>query len=83
MPITAHLSKHRAEIRMPHTDGVDPETGATSEGDVLTGKFSVKDAIQRDADRSARWDNMRTPCAAGDCDPVLRRHLRIIPESGE
>jgi hypothetical protein len=71
-----------AEIRLPRNDGFDPQIGAYYEGDVLTGKLSAKDSIQREADRSGLWDTIRSPCSPDDYDPVLRHHLRIR-ESGE
>jgi hypothetical protein len=76
MPIKAYLSNHRSEIRLAPNDGFDPQTGATYQGDVLTGNFTATDAFQREADRARPWNNMRTPCSPDDYDPVLKHHLR-------
>ncbi len=75
-----NFSKRRPELASTANEVFDPRTGASLKGDVLTGKLTAKDALQREADRSGRWDNMRTPCSPDDYDPVLRHHLRIPKE---
>jgi hypothetical protein len=75
MPINSQFPLRPNTIRVRPGDVHDRR--ATDNSDVLTGKVSVKDALQREADRSGLWKNMRTPCSPDHYDPVLRHHLRI------
>ena len=57
---------------------VDPVAGARFEGDVLTGKLTVAEAIWCDARRAVRpADGPVAPQPEG-YDPVLRHHLRVV-----
>ena len=66
MSIFGYLSKNRSQLRMPRSE---------AEGDVLSGKLSVEEALRRDAERAPRPAGpTRSP--ADPLDPVLRHHLR-------
>jgi len=63
------------ERRMPRREGRDPVTGIRFVGNCMTGKTSVRDALQHDAVLAARG-NWPTAPASEELDPVLRCHLR-------
>ena len=75
MSVTGYFDKHRPELRLPR-EGVDPATGIRYEGDILTPKFTVQEALYGYGNRSAR---VFPPEAL---DPVLRFHLGIAPPPG-
>jgi hypothetical protein len=76
MSVLGYFCKNRPKTRMPRTEGTDSDTGARYEGDVLTGKFSVDDALRRSAER-ARRSTGPVPSSMEEPDPVLRQHLHL------
>ncbi len=72
-----HFDNHRPESRMPWKDEVDPRTGISYEGSVLTGKTTVPEAIWNEARRAQNWNNAAVRPDPANLDPVLRHHLRL------
>lgn len=74
MPIHGYFSKrNESDLRMPRAAGGRPDSAGVSwQGDVLAGKTSVSEALNRQAPRP------RSSVVGSDrYDPVLRFHLGL------
>lgn len=72
MSVLGHFVPRHGSLRMPRReDGVDEKTGIRYEGEVLTGKVSVEEAL-RNAEIRARQGNASPevfPAAGGESVP--------------
>ena len=79
MPIRGYFSKRDdRKLSMPRVaEGTPDANGMIFHGDILTGKRSVQEAFALEAARLSQTQAPGKRVAPGDCDPVLKAHLRI------
>lgn len=78
MSVLSYFSKRADRLTMPRTDeGTVDSRGFAFQGDVLTGKLSVQEALALEAERTSSRTTPGSRVAPEDCDPVLKFHLRV------
>jgi hypothetical protein len=80
MPLIGYFSKPGTrELKMPRVDeGVADANGLVLHGDILTGRFSVPEAIAREGATLSQTLPLGTRVdSVEDFDPVLKFHLGL------
>jgi len=76
--VTAYLGKNVPGLKMPRTEGERDQAGIRSEGEIMSGRISTRDAFIMEGKRLLQ-SGYRPWGARGDVsqDPVLRFHRRL------